>query len=80
MHNHTGDWVWWANEMRHGTRASRRQACHELARVIGRQSLRGLLTASGGDGETYYYATAAARDADDTGAYAWAVYPVRDTD
>ena len=73
-----GPWVWWAHEMTTGQCSSRREACRRLAKAIGRPSLRGLLTATGSDSETYYYATADAREADDTGAYAWAVYPARD--
>ena len=71
-------WTWWAGEGAglSGDVGSRREAQRRLAEAIGRRTLRGLPTASGpAVGETYYYSTRRERDADDQGAYAWAVHP-----
>jgi hypothetical protein len=68
-------WAWWANGAQKGVCGSRRAARVELASAIGRRTLRGLHIARGASGETYYYSTAAERDSDGTGAYAWSVGP-----
>ena len=71
-------WTWWAGESagQCGEVGSRREAQRRLAAAIGRRTLRGLPTANGPErGETYYYSTRRERNADETGAHAWAVYP-----